>query len=57
MFSHVLLKQCGVVLVMGLMTQGKEGSTPVGVLQRFLSSAPFPKCHQWEVWQSSALGG
>lgn len=56
MFFHVLLKQCGLVLVMGLITKGKEGSTPVGILHRFLSSAPLPNCHHWEAWQSSALG-
>lgn len=42
---------------MGLVTLGKEGSVPLGTLQRFLSSAPLPRPHQWETWQSSAVGG
>jgi len=45
------------VLVVGLVVWDKEGSAPVSALQRFLSSAPLPRRHQWEAQQSSALGG
>lgn len=56
-FSPLTPRKCGLVSVMGLVAWGKEGFTPVGTLQRFLSSAPLPKCLQQEAWQSSALGG